>query len=88
MRGPRFEQTDFNLQPQPESAIELIANIPIKFSNQRVVSCDGGGKLGHPKIYINLDENEDISCSYCAPYFKNIKFNIYTGGVRFQNRTL
>ncbi|CCJ28213.1 unnamed protein product [Pneumocystis jirovecii] len=62
MRGPRFEQTDFNLQPQPESAIELIANIPIKFSNQRVVSCDGGGKLGHPKIYINLDENEDISC--------------------------
>ncbi|KAG4302054.1 hypothetical protein PCK1_001729 [Pneumocystis canis] len=66
MIGPRFEQTNFSLQPQPDAAIDLIANIPVKFSNQRIVSCDGGGgELGHPKIYINLDKNEPISCGYC-----------------------
>lgn len=36
-------------------AINLIAEIPPKECEQRVVFCDGGGDgLGHPKVYINL----------------------------------
>lgn len=42
MRGPRFEQMDFDAQPHSLSAMELIANVPIVHTTKRVVSCDGG----------------------------------------------
>ena len=42
MKGPRFEQMDPRFQPQTLSAMELISNQPIHFTNKRVVSCDGG----------------------------------------------
>ncbi|BFZ54318.1 hypothetical protein PYCC9005_001352 [Savitreella phatthalungensis] len=72
MRGPRFEQTDFSLQPQPQAAIELIAQQPIRYETKRVVSCDGGGgALGHPKVYINLDKHgEPNVCPYCGIRFQ------------------
>ncbi|KAI8872458.1 hypothetical protein GQ42DRAFT_104039, partial [Ramicandelaber brevisporus] len=56
MNGPRFEQTDFSTQPFAPAAIDLIAKTPVTFVEERVVACDGGGgALGHPKVYINLD---------------------------------
>ena len=31
------------------------------------VACDGGGgPLGHPKVYINLDDGETHVCIYCG----------------------
>ena len=42
MRGPRFEQTVFELQPQPLAAIELIAEEPIRLVPTRIAACDGG----------------------------------------------
>lgn len=42
MRGPRFEQTNMEFQPMPRSAIELIAQEPIRLVNTRIASCDGG----------------------------------------------
>ncbi|RWS23779.1 putative NADH dehydrogenase [ubiquinone] iron-sulfur protein 6-like protein, partial [Leptotrombidium deliense] len=33
----------------------------------RVVSCDGGdGPLGHPRVFINLDQPGNHSCGYCG----------------------
>ena len=54
-------------QPQPQAAIELIAQVPIRMETRRIVSCDGGGgALGHPKVYINLDKaGEPNVCPYC-----------------------
>ena len=40
--GPRFEQTDISLQPNPLSAIELIAQEPIRLVQGRKAVCDGG----------------------------------------------
>jgi len=40
--GPRFEQTIMELQPNPLSAMELIANEPIRFVHSRKAICDGG----------------------------------------------
>jgi NADH dehydrogenase (ubiquinone) Fe-S protein 6 len=40
--GPRFEQTAMQLQPQPPSAMEMIAREPIRLSNTRIAACDGG----------------------------------------------
>ncbi|KAG0150224.1 hypothetical protein CROQUDRAFT_38763 [Cronartium quercuum f. sp. fusiforme G11] len=57
MRGPRFEQTSMELQPFPLAAIDLVHQEPIRMVESRVASCDGGGgALGHPKIFINLDK--------------------------------
>jgi NADH dehydrogenase (ubiquinone) Fe-S protein 6 len=69
MTGPRFEQTDFSVQPAPLSAQELISKVPVKFVDSRVVSCDGG-ELGHPKVYINLDQGKATSCGYCGQRFQ------------------
>ncbi|XP_032904175.1 NADH dehydrogenase [ubiquinone] iron-sulfur protein 6, mitochondrial [Amblyraja radiata] len=53
-------------------AIDLIAEEPISEVTDRVVSCDGGGgALGHPKVYINLDKETKVgTCGYCGLRFK------------------
>ncbi|CAJ2509955.1 Uu.00g058550.m01.CDS01 [Anthostomella pinea] len=67
MTGPRFEQTDFDLQPQPKAAIELIHKQPVRWTHDRVVACDGGGgPAGHPRIFINTDKPEIAVCTYCG----------------------
>ena len=34
------------------------------------VSCDGGGgALGHPKVYYDLDANGEAHCFYCCAHF-------------------
>ncbi|KAF8587272.1 hypothetical protein K439DRAFT_832292 [Ramaria rubella] len=59
----RFEQTDMDLQPAPLSAMELINNEPIRLVDGRRAVCDGGGgPLGHPKIFINLDKPGPRPC--------------------------
>ncbi|KAH6998465.1 hypothetical protein BKA56DRAFT_567749 [Ilyonectria sp. MPI-CAGE-AT-0026] len=70
MTGPRFEQTDFSVQPRPQSAIELIHKQPVRWTHDRIVACDGGGGAGgHPRIFINTDKAEIASCNYCGiPY--------------------
>ena len=40
--SPRFEQTAMDLQPNPLSAMELIAKEPIRLVHGRKAVCDGG----------------------------------------------
>ena len=40
--GPRFEQIDMSLQPNPLSAMELVAQEPIRLVQGRKAACDGG----------------------------------------------
>ncbi|KAE9408083.1 hypothetical protein BT96DRAFT_849679 [Gymnopus androsaceus JB14] len=69
--GPRFEQTTMELQPNPLSAMALIADEPIRVVEGRKAVCDGGGgPLGHPKIYINLDRPGPRPCGYCGLRFE------------------
>ncbi|XP_029442957.1 NADH dehydrogenase [ubiquinone] iron-sulfur protein 6, mitochondrial [Rhinatrema bivittatum] len=53
-------------------AINLIAEQPVTEISSRVISCDGGGgALGHPKVYINLDKDSKTgTCGYCGLQFK------------------
>ncbi|XP_043545588.1 NADH dehydrogenase [ubiquinone] iron-sulfur protein 6, mitochondrial [Chiloscyllium plagiosum] len=55
-------------------AIELVAEEPVTEVSDRVVSCDGGGgALGHPKVYLNLDKETKVgTCGYCGLRFKQI----------------
>ncbi|KAF2705764.1 NADH-ubiquinone oxidoreductase, partial [Pleomassaria siparia CBS 279.74] len=67
MVGPRFEQAIMEDQPRPLAAIELIHKQPVRWVKDRVVSCDGGGgPLGHPRIFINVDKPEICECTYCG----------------------
>ncbi|KAK5198477.1 hypothetical protein LTR47_000698 [Exophiala xenobiotica] len=72
MTGPRFEQTIIEAQPAPLAAIELIHKQPVRWVNDKRVACDGGGgPLGHPRIYINVDKPLVCWCTYCGlPYAK------------------
>ncbi|RKF55245.1 Lactobacillus shifted protein [Erysiphe neolycopersici] len=70
MSGPRFEQTLFEFQPAPQAAIELSSKQLVRWSHERSVSCDGGGgPLGHPRVFINIDKPQICVCGYCGRPF-------------------
>ncbi|CAI2734493.1 unnamed protein product [Schistosoma spindalis] len=51
-------------------AEKLIAEVPPIACKENIISCDGGGgALGHPKIYINLDQPGNHTCGYCGLRF-------------------
>lgn len=56
----------------PSPAIELIKKhneLNTIKSHDRIVSCDGGHpRLGHPRVYLNLDEGQN-ECNYCGQKF-------------------
>eukprot|EP00117_Sycon_ciliatum_P025883 scpid86747/ scgid21379/ NADH dehydrogenase [ubiquinone] iron-sulfur protein 6, mitochondrial; Complex I-13kD-A; NADH-ubiquinone oxidoreductase 13 kDa-A subunit len=57
-------------QVNPNFANELIAQVPPKEVEDRVVYCDGGDpSIGHPKVYLNLDQSGPHSCTYCGLRF-------------------
>lgn len=33
------------------------------------VSCDGGGDLGHPRVYLNMGNKGEVECPYCDRKF-------------------
>ncbi|CAG7847383.1 SubName: Full=Related to NADH2 dehydrogenase (Ubiquinone) complex I 13K-A chain {ECO:0000313/EMBL:CCA77917.1} [Serendipita indica DSM 11827] len=69
--SPLFEQIDMTLQPMPLSAMQLVSEDPIRVVHARKAVCDGGGgPLGHPKIWINLDKPGPKSCGYCGIRFE------------------
>lgn len=56
------------------AAIELIHKQPVRWVKERTVKCDGGGgPLGHPRIFINVDRPQICWCTYCGlPYVSAI----------------
>jgi NADH dehydrogenase (ubiquinone) Fe-S protein 6 len=52
------------------AAIELIHKQPVRWVKEKSVKCDGGGgPLGHPRIFINVDKPQICGCTYCGlPY--------------------
>jgi len=68
MRNVRF--VNHEKEVNKSWAIDLIADVPPIECTKRVVSCDGGGgALGHPKVFINLDEGKPEPCGYCGLRF-------------------
>ena len=33
------------------------------------VACDGGGALGHPKVYLEMGDEDFVECGYCDRRF-------------------
>ncbi|KAK9476377.1 zinc-finger domain-containing protein [Lipomyces japonicus] len=69
--GPRFAQINLAAQPKPYAAINLIAEQPVRFVESNIAVCDGGrGAQGHPKVFINLDQDGPNTCTYCGLQFQ------------------
>tara|TARA_Y100000768_G_scaffold115002_1_gene84853 strand:+ start:155 stop:331 length:177 start_codon:yes stop_codon:yes gene_type:complete len=48
-------------------------NSDIEFVESKKVSCDGGGgALGHPKVYLEMGDENEIICPYCSKLFRII----------------
>ena len=53
--------------------IKEISKSNIEIVSSKKVSCDGGGgALGHPKVYLEMGEENEIICPYCSKLFKLI----------------
>lgn len=51
----------------PLPAQELIQKQNVTMVHASFVECDGGGgPLGHPKVFINLDKGGPHACPYCG----------------------
>lgn len=49
-------ESDPTKRPPPE----------IVYVNTRTPHCDGGeGALGHPRVYLNMGDNDFVDCPYC-----------------------
>ena len=33
------------------------------------VNCNGGGVLGHPKVFLDMGKDSQITCPYCSKQF-------------------
>lgn len=44
------------------------------------IACNGGGALGHPKVYYTFDGRNEVTCGYCDRLFtKNLQENNQDG---------
>uniref|UniRef100_A0A8C6G9P8 NADH dehydrogenase [ubiquinone] iron-sulfur protein 6, mitochondrial n=1 Tax=Mus spicilegus TaxID=10103 RepID=A0A8C6G9P8_MUSSI len=68
----RIRFVDRQKEVNENFAIDLIAQQSVNEVDHRIIACDGGGgALGHPKVYINLDkETKTGTCGYCGLQFK------------------
>lgn len=49
-----------------------MANEPpeILHTDKTEISCDGGeGALGHPRVYLHMDDSGQVECPYCDRLF-------------------
>jgi len=35
----------------------------------RRIACDGGGALGHPKVFLEMGQGREVECPYCDRKF-------------------
>jgi uncharacterized Zn-finger protein len=49
----------------------------IEHTTEKEVACNGGdGALGHPKVFLYIDKNNQIVCPYCSKKYTYITENI------------
>jgi uncharacterized Zn-finger protein len=54
---------DLPIDPAADTAPETIV-----VETTRVM-CDGGGALGHPRVYLEMGEGVSVECPYCDRRF-------------------
>ena len=52
------------MKPEPPEVIEIKGS---------TVACDGGGTLGHPRVFLTLDAEGKVECPYCDRLYQRAK---------------
>lgn len=53
-----------------EKTVEAFSK-DVTLSNKKTVACDGkGGALGHPRVYLSLQQKKTTVCPYCSRRFQ------------------
>jgi len=48
-----------------------MSNDDVTLVTKTRVACDGGGgALGHPKTYLDMGQESQVTCKYCGRFFK------------------
>ena len=70
--------------------MELIHQQPVRWTNEKVISCDGGGgPLGHPRVFINVDKPQINWCTYCGlPFVRSSVMITSCDNVAFSTNSL
>jgi uncharacterized Zn-finger protein len=49
---------------------EVIAEPEVIYVDSKTAVCDGGvGVLGHPRVYLAIDQSGEVECPYCSRRF-------------------
>jgi uncharacterized Zn-finger protein len=49
---------------------DVTEEIEVIFVDSRTAVCDGGvGVLGHPRVFLAIDESGEVECPYCSRRF-------------------
>ena len=52
----------------------------VVITTQKRVACDGGGgALGHPKTYLDMGMDTDVTCKYCGRVYELDKNAVSSG---------
>ena len=63
-------QTKSSVLPSQKPKPTEAKKSEVELSKSKKVSCSGvGGSLGHPKIYLDMGEKNEIRCPYCSKLF-------------------
>ena len=55
-----------------KSAVQASGNLAPEtlYTDKSKISCDGaGGALGHPRVYLAMNSDEQVECPYCDRLF-------------------
>eukprot|EP01111_Echinosteliopsis_oligospora_P005668 TRINITY_DN1918_c0_g1_i1.p1 TRINITY_DN1918_c0_g1~~TRINITY_DN1918_c0_g1_i1.p1 ORF type:complete len:124 (-),score=35.24 TRINITY_DN1918_c0_g1_i1:23-394(-) len=67
---PSPVQVERQEETRSEEAMDLIARVPPIEIDVKVGVCDGGsGPLGHPRVFINVEDGKPHACGYCGLRF-------------------
>lgn len=49
---------------------DVTEEIEVTFVDSKTAVCDGGiGVLGHPRVFLAIDESGEVECPYCSRRF-------------------
>jgi uncharacterized Zn-finger protein len=49
---------------------DVTADTEVIYVNTRTAVCDGGvGVLGHPRVFLAIDQSGEVECPYCSRRF-------------------
>jgi uncharacterized Zn-finger protein len=58
------------LEDQGQTTAGVSAEIEVIYVDSRTAVCDGGGGvLGHPRVFLAIDQSGEVECPYCSRRF-------------------